>query len=226
MEVYIKLYIMYKNQIHMKKILMTILLSILIFISYSQTVDTIIDKGIYKSYFCKKYQEPLYVTYKLYKAGGKGSRVGMTFKNDTKLKTATPKGYKASGYDEGHLADAADFSGNKEQETSTFMFYNALPQTANLNRGIWKHYETIIREDSQSDQLLIICGGIFSENSKKLSDGSYVPDQCWKIEYSYTKKALVRVMIFANDMKNATEKDITLDDLIKITGYPLKDLIK
>lgn len=192
---------------------------------FAQTVDTVIDKGIYKSYFCKNYHEPLYVTYPLYKAGGKGSRVGMTFKNDSYLVTATAKGYAGSGYDEGHLADAADFSYNRKAEESTFRFYNALPQTPNLNRGIWKHYETEIREESQKDSLFIICGGIFSKDSKKLKDGSYVPDKCWKIIYNKHSKKVEKVMLFTNDA-NATETDTDMTTLEGLTGWQLHKLIK
>ena len=52
-------------------------------------------------------------------------------------------------------------------ELITFRFYNALPQTPKLNRGIWKHYETEIRKLSQNDSILIITGSIFS--NKKIT---------------------------------------------------------
>jgi hypothetical protein len=54
------------------------LLSFLLFCSvflhaHAQLVDTVINMGIYKSYFSYSIKEPLYVTYPLYKGEGKST---------------------------------------------------------------------------------------------------------------------------------------------------------
>ena len=54
---------------------------------FCQGIDTVIDKGIYKSYYDIDIKEPIYLSYKLYKGGGKCSREGFRFKNDTKIAT-------------------------------------------------------------------------------------------------------------------------------------------
>ena len=91
-------------------------------------VDTIIDCGFYKSYFDYESMQPLYVSYKLYKGGGKCPRDKFRFKNDTKIKMATTDDYDKSGYDMGHLANAADFAFDCEKDEKTFRLYNCLPQ--------------------------------------------------------------------------------------------------
>lgn len=87
--------------------------------------------------------------------------------------------YKKSGFDEGHLANAEDFANNCPYEESTFRFWNAMPQTPLLNRGIWKVQETEIRKKSQSQALIVLCGGIY--NGKTIGNGVSLPDTCWKI---------------------------------------------
>ena len=204
----------------MKKIILTITILLMAFIVNAQKIDKIIIKDAYTSYFNCALKVPVYVTYKIYKAGGECSRAKYYFKNDMDIITATKKDYVGSGYDIGHMADAADFSGNCEQEESTFRFYNALPQTPNLNRGIWKHYETIIRRQSQTDSILVICGGTFTSN-QTIGNGVAVPMHCWKITQSLSTKKIGFVLYFTNiDTDNKVEV-MTLEQLEKILGYKI-----
>jgi hypothetical protein len=55
------------------KYILTLLLLQISF-SLKAQVDTIIDCGFYKSYFDYETSEPLYVSYKIYKGGGKCQR--------------------------------------------------------------------------------------------------------------------------------------------------------
>jgi endonuclease G len=171
------------------------LLLILVFFLSSQIVifpQIKVDKGIYKLNFNNTFHEPTYVSYYLYRGGGNFDRDAkhFTFKNDDPdLQCATDKDYEnAKGYDKGHLANAEDFAFDCTKEELTFRYYNCLPQTRNLNRGIWKSVETKIREWSQKEKLYIICGGFFS--NKKIGDMS-IPSYCWKVVQSVpTKKVL------------------------------------
>src|SRR5262245_38069533 len=121
------------------------------------SAQIIVDKGIYKANFSNKYCEPLYVSYFLHKGGGDCNRSSFRFKNDIdSLQTATDNDYAGSSYDKGHLANAEDFAFDCEKDELTFRYYNCLPQTANLNRGVWKKNETLIRKWSQHEKLYII----------------------------------------------------------------------
>ena len=92
---------------------------------FSQNVeryDTIVNEQIYRSYYSYKIKGASFVIYRLYKGGGKNSRVGMNFKS-----SFPHFSYKGSGYDIGHLANAEDFAYDRVLEEKTFRFYNAVP---------------------------------------------------------------------------------------------------
>ena len=218
----------------MKKTLLFLLLTISLSIS-SQTIDKIIYGQNYTSYFSKTTHTPLFVSYKLYKGGGECSRVGMTFKPDNSIGTATNVDYKGCGYDIGHMANAEDFAYNCDLEENTFQFINALPQTAQLNRGIWKSYETEIRKQSQIDTLLIICGGYsfnkhlvsnFKLNGRPIQKITQVliPDYCFKIVKDLKSKQ-IHCYIFPNDDTDDS-KEITVVQLYPLLKYDASNIKK
>lgn len=190
------------------------------FCANAQQVDTIIKNEVYTSYYSYQLHEPLYVVYKLYQGGGSCSRAAFKFITDGLPHSATAGDYAHNGYDEGHLANAADFAGDCKKEEMTFRFYNCVPQTPRLNRGIWKKFETQIRKESQTDSLLIMCGSIFG--SKTIGPGKIaVPDYCWKIVKSLTSGQITHCLIFPNDDSD-TYQEISVDDLLKELDYTLK----
>lgn len=202
------------------RVFLLFLLSFKFLLSFSQGFDTIINTGIYKSYFSYHYKEPLYVTYTLFKGGGDCSRDKFRFKNDTKINCSTERDYYNSGYDIGHLANAEDFAFDCYKEEKTFRFYNCLPQTPNLNRGSWKKWEGYLRKMSQSMKLTIICGGVFNENDKKIGNGVYVPKYCWKLVIDTNKNEILYILLFQND-NDSKVKEIKLSLLESMLGYKI-----
>jgi endonuclease G len=188
----------------------------------SPDVDTIIETKIYKSYFDINIKQPLQLNYILYKGGGDCDRSKFRFVNDTKISTATQKEYAKSGFDMGHLANAEDFANDCVKDELTFRFYNCLPQYPNLNRGIWKKWENKIREESQIDSLLIICGAKFSD--KKTSNNLHIPDECFKIVKSLRTGEIKWVLWFKNVSKEAEKffQIISLEELEKKLGYKIE----
>lgn len=197
----------------MKNLILLITIIFNAFVANSQTisVDTIIKQKKYTSYFSYTLKTPLYVSYLLYKGGGECDRTGYRFQTGGVKNSQDAYDYKGSGYDEGHLANAEDFSYNCIYDEQTFRFYNCLPQTPNLNRGCWKSDETKIRSQSQTDSLFIVCGGLPS--TKKLEHGAVVPDKFWKVVYSKHKKNFTLCRIYTNT-DNATATDISINELI------------
>lgn len=194
----------------MKKTIIAI--TFLLFVWINVFSQIIVDKGIYKANFSNTFHEPRYISYILYKGGGDCNRDKFSFKNDDpRLECATDEDYAGSHYDKGHLANAEDFAFDCAKDELTFRYYNCLPQTANLNRGIWKKNETQIREWSQSDSLYIICGGFFG-NSKigKIT----VPSYCWKVVQSVSSKKVLFCGWFSNTSK-ATLEEINISELGK-----------
>ncbi|MEJ0033661.1 MAG: DNA/RNA non-specific endonuclease [Bacteroidota bacterium] len=172
----------------------------------------IIDKGIYKANFSNKLHQPRYVSYTLYKGGGDCERAHFSFKNDINgAVTATDHDYAGSGYDKGHLANAEDFAFDCQSDELTFRYYNCLPQTANLNRGLWKRNETDVREWSQKEKLYIICGGFFGAG--KIGNVR-VPTHCWKVVQSVDTRKILFCGWFSNTTQ-ATLDTLTIADLEK-----------
>lgn len=169
---------------HMKRFTLLLLAVLSSTFLFSQTV--VIKTKAYTSYFDTVYRQPIAVVYTLYNGGGPCNRAKFRFKNDTQYKTASDNDYLKSGYDKGHLANAEDFAYNCELDEQTFRYYNAVPQTANLNRGVWKQVETEIRGMSKLDTLKIIC---YSTNFV-LKNKLYVPTYCYKLVYTKAKYVL------------------------------------
>ena len=195
---------------------------------YGQQPDTLIITPIYTSLYSQTYNMPKEVSYKLYQAGGPCSREAenMTFHLDHIKLHISSKDYANSGYDIGHMAPAADFAYNCYLEELTFRFYNSVPQSPKSNRGNWKSYETKIRNLSQNDSLLVLCGPIIDQHTKKFKKTRlYVPTHTWKVVYSLSTNQLIYCKIFDNDNVTAKVNDITLIELEKLTNLDLS-LIK
>lgn len=141
--------------------------------------DTIIDKGIYKSYFNTILKQPVAVTYTLYKGGGTASRDNDRF-TGTYL-TLGDKDYLHSGYDRGHVVPAEDFAYNDSLQGLTFSYYNCVPQLPKLNRGKWKKYENKVRKLSQTDTLIIVC---VNEYHTPETNELNIPYACYKSVYN------------------------------------------
>lgn len=183
------------------------------FISKSQKnqIDTVIKTDIYESHFSKKYSNPIIVKYNLYKGGGDCDRSKFHFQNDIEIKCNDDKCYKASNYDKGHMANAEDFAYNCTYDELTFRYYNCVPQTAELNRGIWKKYEGDIRKTSQNDSLIVIC---YNEFKNKRINNMFIPDLCYKFVYSLTQKKFI-ILFSCTNTNNPVTTQISVGDLSK-----------
>ena len=184
-------------------------------------IDTVLDKIIYESYFNFKVREPLYVTYNLFKGGGDCDRdeEGFRFFVDEFDTTAHDEDYAGSGYDKGHLANAEDFADDCTEEEITFRYYNCVPQTVRMNRGIWKRWENNIRKLSQTKELFIVAGAIFRK--KKLGENRIgVPTHCYKIVIDASSKKILHCLVFPNNKTN-TFQIVSLTELKQRLGYRL-----
>ena len=178
----------------------------------------VIKNDAYTAYVDTTIKMPVYVQYKLYKGGGNCERSNKWI-NDSKYILIGDTSYAGSGYEKGHLANAEDFAYNCHLDSLTFNNYNRLPQTKALNRGIWKKQETAIRKISQTDSVLVICGGYW-ESGKHIVKGMAIPSRCWKVVYSLTAKQVLSSSLFTNS-DNPTEIPIRVEDLEIYLGYSI-----
>jgi endonuclease G, mitochondrial len=117
---------------------------------------------------------------------GKSGRYSGNFIADTTLPDSilriTHGDYTNSGYDRGHLVRSHERSANIEDNKSTFLMTNIIPQTPDLNRGVWLNFERFCEELAlkHNKELYIYSGGVYKSN-KTIGKGTRVPDSCYKI---------------------------------------------
>jgi len=100
----------------------------------------------------------------------------------------TPNDYSNSGFDRGHLCPSADRTNSVDNNSSTFVMTNMIPQAPELNREAWAYLEEYCRElVAQKYRLFIVCGtyGTGGEGSKgtlnKLENSVNVPARVYKV---------------------------------------------
>ena len=117
---------------------------------------------------------------------GKSGRYNGNFIADTSLSDSilriTHGDYTNSGYDRGHLVRSHERSANIDDNKSTFFMTNVIPQTPDLNRGVWLNFERFCEELAlkQKKELYIYSGGVY-KNNKTIGKSVSVPDSCYKI---------------------------------------------
>ncbi len=94
--------------------------------------------------------------------------------------------YARSGYDRGHMAPnwGVSICYGRDGQMQTFFLTNVIPQTHDLNAGLWETLEKIISNDyaERFGAVWVISGPIFSGPATYLHDGKIrVPDGCYKI---------------------------------------------
>ena len=135
-----------------------------------QAVTPICREGYYTLHD-NKAKIPLYTSYVLRPehAVGCGERDN-TFEVDRSLPPLGRSGnkdYAKSGFDIGHMANAADLKYSPAAQATAALLSNAAPQLPEFNRGIWKKLEDTTRGWSVSRQnpLLIQLGTLYTEKT-------------------------------------------------------------
>jgi len=169
-------------------------------------------------YYDTYLKTPLCISYKLYKGGGDCSRAKMSFKSSGP--TAKPSDYRNSGYDSGHLCNAEDFAYDCRLLLQTFTYYNCSPQTKELNRGIWRSEEDMIRRLSQKDSLKIYAGGIVLKKYRTIGTNVVVPDYYYKVVQSLRTKKILSVNVYSNTSRPFV-RSITLTQLNRMTNIKI-----
>ncbi|MGI4793575.1 MAG: DNA/RNA non-specific endonuclease [Janthinobacterium lividum] len=93
--------------------------------------------------------------------------------------------YRKSGYNRGHMTPSGDMPGEQAQQQS-FSLANMVPQTAELNRGIWARIESAVRKlTEQESELYLVTGPAFRGDQIKSigPNGVLVPTSTWKAVY-------------------------------------------
>lgn len=101
---------------------------------------------------------------------------------------SSPNDYSYSGYDKGHLFSSAS-SNSYTSNYESFDMINIAPQTANLNRGVWKASELFERNNCDP-YCYVICGTLI-EDHKYISNKIRIPSGFFKVIYNPVKKQMI-----------------------------------
>lgn len=138
--------------------------------------------------------------------------------------SATNADYKLSGFDRGHMVPAGDYDSDQLLKDETFYLTNICPQSANLNRGIWKNLEDAIREKILKYNFagIIITGSIVDSVNRETigMNKVQVPAYFYKIIY-LPDSSKMYAFLFSNHMDYYTgdieNYQVRVDDLELIT---------
>ena len=196
--------------------------------------DVILDRVGYALGYSERYEQPLWVSYKLTAEEVKSSKARRSddFRSDPDIpgKSADPDDYKGSFYDRGHLAAAADMSFSLQAMSESFYMSNMSPQRPELNRGSWKKLEAKVRDYAAANgAVYVISGPIFDRKLPNITIGRNkvaVPDKYYKVlldTNSITPKAIGFILENRECNKDLSAYAVTVDAVEAISGLNFFD---
>lgn len=121
-----------------------------------------------------------------------------------KKSASTTKDYYKSGFDMGHMANAADFKWSFDAQAGVALLSNIAPQHPTLNRGFWRALEDQTRSWAIArGPLVVITGPIYKKSKLKIGNGVVVPTAFFKVIYDPATNSAVS-FIAQNDGRKET----------------------
>jgi endonuclease G len=124
--------------------------------------------------------------------------------------------YTGSGYTRGHMVRSEERTATPEDNASTFLLTNILPQTQDLNAGPWLGLERHLQEQAQKGgrEIYVLAGGIFPEQPETLNGRGRVaiPTHTWKIA------VLLPSGQGLADVKSARDLEVIAASMPNVTG--------
>ncbi|RMI14381.1 MAG: DNA/RNA non-specific endonuclease [Calditrichaeota bacterium] len=195
----------------------------------------VVEHTYYVLSYNEECEQPDWVMYKLQRRFLQGSaRRKDRFRPDPAVITgsATPKDYRRSGYDRGHLLPAADMKFSPEAMAETFFMSNMSPQAPQFNRGIWKKLEEQVREWCKREgELYVVTGPVLQEQLPRIGENKVcVPRYYYKIVLDYEEPEIKAIAFVMENRKlpgNIFDYAVPIDSVEALTGLdffaPLPD---
>ncbi len=145
----------------------------------------------------------------------------------------TPSAYTDSGYDKGHIIPSADRTKTIEDNASTFLMTNMVPQTPDNNRHTWEGLEQYSRDlvTKVGKELYIIAGPLGSQG-QPLNGKVTIPASTWKVVVVLDKPGVgingitTKTRAIAVNIPNQQGIDpdwrkyrVSIDKIEELTGY-------
>ena len=92
--------------------------------------------------------------------------------------------YARSGYDRGHMSPSGDMP-DEQSQAESFSLANMVPQTPQLNRGLWERIESAVRNLTRREgELYVVTGPLFrGQDIQALKGHVLVPSDTYKAVY-------------------------------------------
>lgn len=111
------------------------------------------------------------------------------FSSDRELPSSFPAvvdfNYRNGGYDRGHMVQSESRTTTDQENASTFLLTNILPQAANNNQGPWSKLENHLNDLARQNgkEIYVIAGGEYSASPQTLKGEGVVavPEWTWKV---------------------------------------------
>jgi endonuclease G len=145
--------------------------------------------------------------------------------------------YTNSSFDRGHMVRSEERTATAEDNKSTFLLTNIMPQTPTLNQQTWLSLEFECERlcKDQNKELFIVAGGITGDNPQRLNTVVAVPNAYWKVivildsgqRISDVTAATKVVAVIMNNKKYESGTtdwrlySTTVNDIEEKTGYNL-----
>lgn len=195
------------------------------FLYPTSTTNQIIKHKYFAVSYSEKNEQPEWVAYKVSsKNYNKSTKRTNDYREDPLIKTksASPKDYRKSGYDMGHLAPAHAMGYNHTSMSESFYLSNISPQKASFNRGIWRSLERKVEYwSSFKDSIYVVSGPILDNPIDQIGDNEIaVPRAFYKTLVSF-KDGEVRGIAFVipneKSKKSIYSYATSIDEIEKIT---------
>lgn len=93
--------------------------------------------------------------------------------------------YRNGGYDRGHMVQSESRTTTDQENASTFLLTNILPQGAENNQGPWSKFENYLNDLARTSgkEIYVVAGGEYSATPGTLKNEGKVaiPDYTWKV---------------------------------------------
>jgi DNA/RNA endonuclease G (NUC1)/PKD repeat protein len=93
--------------------------------------------------------------------------------------------YRNGGYDRGHMVQSESRTTTDQENASTFLLTNILPQGAENNQGPWSKFENYLNDLARlsGKEIYVVAGGEYSASPGTLKGEGKVaiPDYTWKV---------------------------------------------
>lgn len=128
--------------------------------------------------------------------------------------------YRRSGYDRGHMAPAADMI-SPEAMRQSFMLSNIIPQQPDINRGLWRDVEGVVRDLAKDrGELFVVTGPLFLGDTLDALQGRVVvPTHVFKAIYD-PARGEAGAYVAANGAEAQWQR-VTIDQLGAAAGFDL-----